>query len=96
GYLIHSEIIKLYNQSNALIYPSLLESFGLPLVEASQLNLPILASELDYVRDVIDPIEVFDPTSPISISRAVKRFAGFYYQPPLKDAKSFLMDLLEI
>ena len=50
------------------------ESFGLPLLEAKFLGLPILASELDYVRDVVEPTETFDPESPVSISRAVQRF----------------------
>ena len=51
-----------------------MESYGLPLVEASQYGIPIIASELDYVRDVVDPIESFDPNSAKSISRSVIRF----------------------
>jgi glycosyltransferase involved in cell wall biosynthesis len=65
---------RLYGQSRALVYPSRLESFGLPLVEARQAGLSIIAAELDYVRDLIDPEETFDPESPLSIARAVKRF----------------------
>jgi glycosyltransferase involved in cell wall biosynthesis len=76
GSLNSVEISRLYNSSAALIYPSTTESFGLPLIEASQYGLPILASELDYVRDVVDPIQTFDPHSPVSIARAVRRFLG--------------------
>jgi glycosyltransferase involved in cell wall biosynthesis len=53
-----------------------MESFGLPLIEARQAGLPILASELDYVRDIVDPEESFDPFSARSIVRAVTRFMG--------------------
>ena len=74
GSMAHKEILALYNRSKALIFPSTSESFGLPLIEASRFGLPVLASELDYVRDVCDPIETFDPNSPVSIARAVKRF----------------------
>ena len=63
-----------YKVSGALIFPSLRESFGLPLVEATKLKVPILASELDFVYDVCQPAETFDPKSPRSIARAVKRF----------------------
>lgn len=70
------KINDLLGDARAFIYPSLLESFGLPLLEAAAAQLPIIASELDYVRDVIDPIQTFDPTSPVSIARAVKRFLG--------------------
>jgi glycosyltransferase involved in cell wall biosynthesis len=76
--LIHNiereKIIGLYQESKALIYPSLMESFGLPLLEADNLGLPIIASEKDYVRDIISPVETFDPLSSKSILRAIKRF----------------------
>jgi len=74
GSVKYEEIFQIYKNSEALIYPSLMESFALPLVEASQISLPIIASELDYVREVCEPIETFDPNSPISIMTAVRRF----------------------
>jgi glycosyltransferase involved in cell wall biosynthesis len=66
----------LYRQVDALIYPSTMESLGLPLIEAKLAGLPVIAPEVDYVRDVIVPDETFDPDSPRSIARAVKRFLG--------------------
>ena len=77
GKLPHDDILKLYIQADALIYPSTFESFGIPLIEARQAGIAVLASELDFVRDVLDPEEVFDPQSMISIARAVKRFKGW-------------------
>lgn len=70
------DLTGLYRATGALIYPSTFESFGLPLIEARQAGLPIIAAELDYVRDVVDPEESFDPRSAFSIARAVKRFMG--------------------
>lgn len=80
GDVAHEDIFKLYEMSNALIYPSTSESLGMPLVEAQFYNIPIVASELDYVRDVCDPVEAFDPSSSISISRAIKRYLGYHEQ----------------
>lgn len=74
GKLQTEEILQLYGSSSALIYPSYYESLGLPLVEAAQRGMPILAPELDYVRDVVCPVQTFDPRSPVSIARAVMRF----------------------
>jgi glycosyltransferase involved in cell wall biosynthesis len=74
GEITRDEVMSLYSSSEALIYPSVSESFGMPLIEASRAGLPILASELDFVRDVCRPHETFDPNSPWSIARAVKRF----------------------
>jgi glycosyltransferase involved in cell wall biosynthesis len=91
GFVLQSTVTELYKQTKALIYPSALESFGLPLIEARNANLAVVASELDYVRDVLDPEETFDPSSPKSIARAVKRFLGYDEDPlPLIEPCLFL------
>lgn len=89
------EMRALYKSSSALIFPSITESLGLPLIEAQQFGIPILAPELDYVRDVVEPIETFDPHSPISIARAVKRFLD-QPEPTAKihSAEEFLSEIL--
>lgn len=74
GWIPEAELGRLFRATGALIYPSLFESFGLPLIEATAARVPIVAGELDYVRDVSVPAETFDPSSPTSIARAVKRF----------------------
>ena len=76
GVLPHADMPALYARARSLIFPSTFESFGIPLIEARNAGLSILAAELDYVRDVIEPDESFDPTSALSIARAVRRFLG--------------------
>jgi glycosyltransferase involved in cell wall biosynthesis len=95
GLIPHENIIMSYKDSKALIFPSTSESFGLPLLEAKDLKLDIIASELDFVRDVCDPIQTFDPYSPVSIARAVKRHMGICEDKTLvSDAKIFWQKLL--
>lgn len=95
GQMPHEQVLSLYAGARAMIFPSISESFGLPLVEAMHAGLPILASELDYVRDVCSPVQTFDPTSPVSIARAVKRFLAVP-EPvlPLRSPHDFLRELL--
>lgn len=96
GGLSHQDVLSLYKRAGAAIHPSTFESFGLPLIEATQAGLPVLASELDYVRDVLDPEQTFDPDSPLSIARAVKRFMNVNEQSlPLLDASQFVASLLK-
>ena len=76
GWLERERTLEVYAQAGALVFPSFAESFGLPLMEAERAGLAILASERDYVRDVCDPQETFDPSSARSIARAVKRKLG--------------------
>ena len=88
------KIARVYRSSSSLIHPSWCESFGLPLVEARSYGLPIVAAELDYVRDVVMPHETFDPQSPRSIARAVCRHLGCRGAvQSLQDGKSFLQQL---
>jgi len=87
----------LYARSNALIYPSFFESFGLPLLEAFQAGLPIIATERDYVRDVVQPLDSFDPESALSIARAVLRHQGMMADPKMPvSAVDFLKQLSEL
>jgi len=69
------DIPSLYNQCDALFFPSLLESYGLPLVEAMSLEKPILVSDLDFSRAVCGANAFyFDPCSANSIVEVMKSF----------------------
>ncbi len=95
GTLTRPELTDLYGRATALVYPSTLESYGLPLLEARAAGLPLVTAELDYVRDIVDPDETFDPRSPLSIARAVKRFLGRQEKrPPGDTAEGFLERLM--
>ena len=89
--------MSLYKKIDCLIYPSTHESFGLPLYEAFQIGIPILASELDYVRDIVDPNQSFNPSSYVSIALSIMRFLGediSKIKP--KSAKDFINSLKQI
>ena len=91
------QIYGLYAQCGALIYPSLFESLGLPLLEARRAGLPIIAAERDYVRDLVVPAVSFDPESALSIARAVMRYQGESVGPAMPgDPASFLVRLAEL
>ena len=62
---------ELYFNCSYLIFPSVTESFGLPLIEAVDSGMKVLASNLSYVYDVITPSLTFEPMDKISIADAV-------------------------
>ena len=61
----------LYFNCPYLIFPSVMESFGLPLIEAVDSGMKVLASDLPYVYDVIKPSYTFKPHDKESIAGAV-------------------------
>ena len=89
------EVLRLYAASRALVFPSGFESLGLPLLEARAAGLPILAGELDYVRDVVEPAQTFDPASAVSIARAVKRHLGMHEAPVSPVTAELLFEEIE-
>lgn len=74
GELEYDQVQELYRLSRTLIYPSLFESFGLPLIEAVSYGIPVLAADRDYVHDLMIDVKTFDAASPESIAKAVTDF----------------------
>jgi glycosyltransferase involved in cell wall biosynthesis len=96
GLISRDLLLDFYNKCDCMVFPSRYESFGLPLIEATRFKLPIVAPELDYVREVCCPVETFDPLSPVSLSDSVKRFLGIKRSRlAIKDHEDFLICLLK-
>ena len=51
GSVTYEEVVRWYATSHALLFPSLIETFGLPLLEAQQFGIPIIAVDLPYARE---------------------------------------------
>jgi glycosyltransferase involved in cell wall biosynthesis len=73
GYCSKNELESLYKKCNYMLFPSLTESFGLPLIEGAKAGCKIIASDLPYVYDIIKPYEVFNPYDSISICNSIKK-----------------------
>lgn len=87
GTLSYKEVFEQYTSSDALIFPSLRESFGMPLMEAAHVGLPILSSEKDFVYDVVDPSLTFNPEDAVSISERIKKFMNADVKKPVLKAQ---------
>lgn len=64
GFLERTDLIPLYKKADCMIFPSYLESWGLPLTEFSQLGKPVLCADLHYGREALasyDKVSFFDP-----------------------------------
>ena len=71
GIVTKKKLSKSYLESKFLIYPSLNESLGLPLIEAVNRGCFIIASDKKYIKEVVNPSIVFNPYSSDSISEAI-------------------------
>ena len=48
------KINKIYNACDMLLFPTLEEGFGYPVVEAFKTGLPVLSSDIDIIKEVSD------------------------------------------
>jgi hypothetical protein len=71
GIIDYKQLLKIYNSSKFLIFPSLRESFGLPLIEGIQSGCIILAPKLNYVNELISPAYKFEVKDANSISKSI-------------------------
>lgn len=72
GLLSGEQMVKAYSEVDALLFLSTDESYGLPLVEAMFLNLPIICPELPYARALCGSEAIyFDPNSIVSLNAAM-------------------------
>lgn len=53
GILNRDQICEAYEAADALIFPSLIETWGLPISEAIEYQLPILVSQLPYAHETV-------------------------------------------
>lgn len=66
GLLTKEEVDNYYRKTDALVFPSLLETWGLPITEFRSYNKPIILSNLDYAKETsagLDKLFFFEPTS---------------------------------
>jgi glycosyltransferase involved in cell wall biosynthesis len=65
-------LLKLYAGSSALLAPSEGEGFGLPLIEAAQHDIPIIARELPVFREVAgEHAHYFSGLAPENLADAI-------------------------
>lgn len=54
GKISYDEVIAMYKQCDAMVFPSYIETLGLPLIEAASVGCPIIAADLPFAREVLE------------------------------------------
>ena len=86
GTIEPNAVAALLRDSSALLFPTMVESFGLVYLEAMNAGLPILTSDRDFAHHMCGKIaRYFDPLSAKSIAQSIEDFCH-WKQPPNFDA----------
>jgi len=76
GHVGGDQLAALYGRAHAFVFPSLMEGFGIPAVEAISLGLPLACARAGSLPEVVgDAALMFDPYSVDEISQCMGRIS---------------------
>lgn len=74
GHVSLDELVDLYAGARALVFPSLFEGFGIPVLEAMTVGCPVAAADVASIPEICGEAAVlFDPTSVEAIGAGLRR-----------------------
>jgi len=74
NYVPKPDLVTLYNAASLLLYPSLYDGFGLPVLEAMQCGLPVVTSNVSSLPEVAGEAgQLVDPYDPQTIAESVTK-----------------------
>lgn len=94
GKLSRETVYKLYTTS-VLIFPSYIETFGLPMLEARLHKGVIIASDLSFSREILEDYEnasFFDPFNPVELAdkmQSIMQDKSHCYRKVMPEKNSF-------
>jgi glycosyltransferase involved in cell wall biosynthesis len=77
GFLPHDRLMELFSSVDAMVFPSKLESWGLPLSEFRLSGKPIFAADLPYARENLSGYtraSFFNPDDADALSERIRAF----------------------
>ena len=82
GYVNDEELDRLMTGANCLVFPSLFEGFGIPVVEAMARGIPVACGHTTSLPEVGGDLACyFDPCDPASIADAVRKALALRKDP---------------
>lgn len=74
GLVNSKEVLALYDRAWALVFPSLYEGWGIPILEAFKHDLPVACSNVTSLPELVgDAALLFDPNDPADIAAAIRK-----------------------
>ena len=74
GYMSGGNLRLIYEKARALVFPSAFEGFGIPLVEAFQFGVPVIAADNTSITEVVDGAGILVKTGDAeALARAIER-----------------------
>lgn len=84
------QLASLFAHATALVFPSLMEGFGLPALEAAACGTPVICSDIPAFREILGPLGNYFMPNDILKLRALLAHPENLKKPSMKDQESLL------
>ena len=99
GYIDEEEMVRVIGSAYALVYPSIWEGFGVPVLEAMQCNIPVITSANSSMQEIAgdaalyaDPADSNDLGEKMMLLYKDERLRGRLITNGIEVAKSYTWD----
>lgn len=90
GYVPTQDLAAIYKLADIFVFPSIYEGFGLPPLEAMACGVPVIASDIPTLKEVLGDAALFiDPHSPENIASVIKDLISNQEEKELLAKKGF-------
>lgn len=75
GLQSREQVFELYNKARCVIFPSKMETWGMPITETKNFQKPILLADLEYAHETLgsyDKVKFFHPNKPEELAEVMK------------------------
>jgi len=97
-FISESELDSLYRTGDLLVYPSLYEGFGLPILEAMNTKIPVITSNITATKEVakgaallVNPYNINDITNKMQLLLTNKKLKATLIKNGLKKVKEYTL-----
>jgi|TARA_B100001059_G_scaffold13776_1_gene11139 mannosyltransferase len=95
----NNKLNDLYNSAISLVYPSLYEGFGIPVIEAMSAGCPVIASNCSSITEIATGSAILlKESNDVNITEAINKILieknfNFYQKEGLKNSLNFSWDI---
>lgn len=88
GFVSDKKLKSLYLSADLLVFPSLYEGLGMPIIEAARCGVPVITSNTSSMIEIVSPTHSFDPYNAFDCARLMAKaiYDGEFRSALVEDA----------
>jgi glycosyltransferase involved in cell wall biosynthesis len=89
GFISEDDLVRWNQRAGLVVFPSLAEGYGLPVMEAMACGTPVIAGDNTSIVELLPPAARFDASSPAAMAEAIARALSDPPAPPARSTRTW-------